>query len=178
MGGSGSGNRFNHGFNGRKDTVEDCRTIDAGRWTREGVIKAGACQTGFRQWTCGGDTFTIHYTAQASDLAEPRLSLWYSWRGEWVAYTAGLTATRPHFGGLRWWFRCPLVRGGRPCGRRVGKLHMPPGSRNFGCRQCHGLTYTSCQESHKHDTALRMLAGGLGLDMASVKGVMRELGSR
>ena len=30
---------------------------------------------------------------------------------EAVDYHVGLTTTRPHFGGLRWWFFCPLTRG-------------------------------------------------------------------
>lgn len=47
-----------------------------------------------------------------------------------------LTATRPRFGGLRWWFVCPLVVKGRSCKRRVGKLYLPPHGRYFGCRHC------------------------------------------
>ncbi len=38
-----------------------------------------------------------------------------------------------------------------PCERRVGKLWLPPGAIYFGCRHCYGLTYRSCQESHKRD---------------------------
>jgi hypothetical protein len=59
-----------------------------------------------------------------------------------------LEVTRPHFGGLRWWGRCPLVRQGRPCRRRVGKLYVPLYDRYFGCRQCYGLTYQSAQEQN------------------------------
>jgi hypothetical protein len=64
-------------------------------------------------------------------------------------YRVGLEATRPRFGGLRWWFLCPLVVRGVPCGRRVGKLYLPPGGRYFGCRHCHDLTYRSAQEHDK-----------------------------
>src|SRR5262249_22549065 len=51
-------------------------------------------------------------------------SLGYSWtwgdsqEAQSAGYAVGLTATRPRFGGLRWWFVCPLVVGGVPCGRR------------------------------------------------------------
>jgi hypothetical protein len=54
---------------------------------------------------------------------------------------------------------------GRPCQRRVGKLYLPPGGRYYGCRHCHALTYTSCQEHDKgvdfllrNPEALRLLA--------------------
>jgi hypothetical protein len=61
-------------------------------------------------------------------------------------YKVSLAVTRPRFGGLRWWFLCPLIVNGRACGRRVGKLYLPPGGRHVGCRRCHRLTYTSCQQ--------------------------------
>ena len=56
-----------------------------------------------------------------------------------------LTTTRPHFGGRRWWFQCPLVVNGVPCRRRCRILYKPYGSRYFGCRHCHRLTYRSRQ---------------------------------
>jgi hypothetical protein len=74
--------------------------------------------------------------------------------GEALDYRVGLVTTRPQFGGLRWWFVCPLVVNGLPCGGRVAKLYLC--GRYFGCRRCHGLTYTSCQEHDKRvDAFLR-----------------------
>jgi hypothetical protein len=69
--------------------------------------------------------------------------------GENVRVPVLLQRTRPTFGGRRWWFTCPLVVNGVPCGRRVGKLYLPPGAQYFGCRHCHDLTYQSAQEAHK-----------------------------
>jgi hypothetical protein len=66
------------------------------------------------------------------DLACPSVRLWYSWvwtsiqQQESADYRVRLTATRPRFGGLRWWFVCLLIVNGRPCNRRVGKFHLPP----------------------------------------------------
>jgi hypothetical protein len=37
----------------------------------------------------------------------------------------------------------------------VGKLYLPPPARYFGCRHCHDLTYTSCQEHDKRVDAFR-----------------------
>jgi hypothetical protein len=43
---------------------------------------------------------------------------------------------------------------GRECGRRVGKLYLPPRARDFGCRRCHNLIYRSSQHAHAFDRLL------------------------
>jgi len=68
-----------------------------------------------------------------------------------VKYRIQLTTTRPNFGGLRWWFLCPLTRNGNQCGRRVAKLYYRNEPNCFACRRCHNLTYRSCQESRLND---------------------------
>ena len=85
----------------------------------------------------------------------PRVRLRYSIMssGEALDYRIDLQTTRPHFGGLRWWFTCPLVTADRPCRRRCEKLYMPPGGKHYGCRECYDLSYTSRRE----DRADRML---------------------
>ncbi len=62
-----------------------------------------------------------------------------------------ITTTPYFYGGVRYWFLCPAVVDGVLCEDRVGKLYLPPGGKLFGCRQCYGLTYESCQQSHKYD---------------------------
>jgi hypothetical protein len=66
-----------------------------------------------------------------------------------------LTATRTSFGALRWWFNCPFLKNGDSCGRRVGKLYLPPGTTYFGCCHCHNLTYKSVREHDKRVDFLR-----------------------
>ena len=61
------------------------------------------------------------------------MRLRYTANGNPVDYRVRLTSTRPNFGGLRWWFVCPLVR------RRVAKLYLPPGQIYFGSREAYGL---------------------------------------
>jgi hypothetical protein len=68
-----------------------------------------------------------------------------------------ITTTPCHYGGGRYWFRCPAVVDGVLCENRVGVLYLPPGGTVFGCRQCHGLTYESCQQSHKYDRVFEHL---------------------
>ena len=55
---------------------------------------------------------------------------------------------------MRHWFLCPAVVDGVLCENRVGMLYLPPGGKIFGCRHCYGLTYESCQQSHKYDRVM------------------------
>ncbi len=47
----------------------------------------------------------------------------------------GLAASRTGFGGIRYWFVCPI------CGKRAGVLFVHPASHTVGCRKCLGLEY-------------------------------------
>ena len=127
------------------NTVDDCLALDANRLMRLGVLKAGVLQTGKLSWRIDGmKECSIGYKACTLD-GVPWLRLHYTLTGtrERVEYRLDLTTTSPGFGGQRWWFNCPGIKPGRPCGRRVGKLYLPPGRQFFGCRHCHQLTYTS-----------------------------------
>jgi len=68
--------------------------------------------------------------------------------------TLPLTKTQCFFGGIRWWFICPK------CEHRVGILYQPYYARDFLCRHCHKLTYTSSQE---RGTSLEPIAKHLRL---------------
>ena len=49
------------------------------------------------------------------------------------------------------------------CGARVKKLYLPPGTRYFGCRRCHDLTYESVQtHGTRVEAYLRALRPVLG----------------
>lgn len=63
-----------------------------------------------------------------------------------------ITSTPCRFGNQRWWFVCP----GDRCGRRAGKLYLPPGENQYLCRHCHELTYEA-RQGHRDgmDTARR-----------------------
>jgi hypothetical protein len=170
---------------GAKTVVEDCRSIDANHWMRQGVLRAGQRATGYAPWPDRrGVSFVVNFDADTLDPAHSVLRLHCIWT--WAATqqqdsarsTVPLTTTRPRFGGLRWWFRCPLGVKGEPCGRRVGKLYLPPRARDFGCRHCHQLTYRSCQESRLHDGFWRSIAAKTGRDPATVKREMKRLATR
>jgi hypothetical protein len=65
---------------------------------------------------------------------------------ELIEYNVELEATPCNFGGIRYWFVCPLLRDGIACKGRVGKLYLPPNETYFGCRSCYNLTYRSQKE--------------------------------
>jgi len=87
---------------------------------------------------------------QAGALDEPAIALsWTSPSGSAERGRFDLVRTRPHFGGVRWWFRCR-------CGLRVGRLYLPPsGGPTFACRTCHALTYRSSQTHNARLAELR-----------------------
>lgn len=69
-----------------------------------------------------------------------------------------LTETPVHFGGTRPWFLCPR------CGRRCGVLY---GQKEFACRSCLNLRYTSQFESPRERMRRRllMIRKLIGVDM-------------
>lgn len=56
-------------------------------------------------------------------------------------YKIPLTTTPCSYGGVRYWFICPLSIDGIYCGRRVGVLYKS--GDYFACRHCYNLTYNS-----------------------------------
>jgi hypothetical protein len=108
-------------------------SLDANRWMREGILEAGRFTRGSWQWAYhGGETASIGYEADLRQPGRETATLIYT-RGrppevERLRYEVELTATVPRFGGLRWWFVCPLVVRGVSCCRRVGKLYLPGGA--------------------------------------------------
>lgn len=169
MGGYGSGR---WGWHSKATTVEECISLDANRWMREGILVDGIRRAGGWQWTYGdGRKNSISY--QVNTDADPLwVRLMYKTGGNEIDYKLGLQTTPCTFGGVRWWFTCPLVVGGRCCGRRVGKVYLPAGQKYFGCRHCYGLSYRSSQESDKRVSALlnnpaALLAIGEGIGDAA-----------
>ena len=143
-------------------------------WKRS--LVAGARTSGSWGWISDGEDephATIGYEAELLDQDNAWLRLHYLRNGEPVDYRVRLVTSTPHYGGLRWWFICPLARndGGPP--RRVAKLYLPPGGKYFGSREGYGLTYTSCQESGKNGRLWRALGAEIGMDEKAMRQLMK-----
>jgi hypothetical protein len=172
MGGSGSGWRGSS-----KTTVEDCLILSAAKLMRDRMLRPGLCSWSSLTWTntvTGEKLSSIGFDVNlGSDSGTARLHYTRTSAGEAMDYHVNLTTTPLPWGGLRWWFTCPLTVNGRHCGRRVGKLYLPPGGRYFGCRRCYDLTYTSCNESHKYDRLYNEIARKMGVSLAEVREAMK-----
>ena len=77
------------------------------------------------------DYLRIHYT-QTDYMTEEKKEF---------DYKIPLETSECHFGGRRYWFRCPWYKNGIYCGRRVGVLYKD--GDYFACRHCYDLTYSS-----------------------------------
>lgn len=143
MGGTWSGHRWH-----KKRTVESCHALDTTGLKRIGVLRPeGEPTAGKLKWMRGEEQQSEVYYSFTPAGATATLGLSYRVlkAEETLAYPVHLVTTPCHLGGARWWFVCPLSRGGVGCGRRVRKLYLV--GRYFGCRRCHRLTYLSTQQS-------------------------------
>lgn len=156
MGGLGSG-RF--GVRDKKDLVEDCLVLRVSDLLRHGLNPKVSCSGTISTLSpVTGETIgSFEFTLTAGN-ADPVFQLRYfvGWEGmsENVCQSFPFSRSRPNFGGVRWWFLCPLVVNGKPCRRRVSKLYLPYARSLFGCRHCHQLTYQSVQT---HDKRLKII---------------------
>lgn len=144
-------------------TVEGCLCLDIFK------LKEWDYLCGFRagtiQWkNASGEVkdsigIAVSVSLQGYGEDEVQLTYWTTDRATGgkkdLDYKIELVSTPCHFGGVRWWFICPLWKNSVYCGRRVGKLYLPPNGIYFGCRHCYDLTYRSCKE---HDSRMSALA--------------------
>ena len=132
----------------RRGTVETGLTLDLARAMKLLRFRPGLHSHGTIAWTnshTGDVTATVGYEAQMSDPQEAWVRLFYSVDGcDGVTRKdcrIELTTTVPHFGGLRWWFICPVL------GRRVRCLHLGPQGDVFASRHALNLGYQSQRET-------------------------------
>lgn len=145
MGGYGSGKR------GTRDTVESCLSIDANFYAKRGFFKPGIWH-GIARWSTGGRETGSCGVLVRIEEGRASVTLQYNKQERIVP----LTYYVPGFGGRRYLFLCPV------CDRRVRTLHFNNVRDGVAvaCRTCHNLTYTSCNESHKHDSIFKLMARG------------------
>lgn len=74
-------------------------------------------------------------------------------------------------GGFRYSFRCSK----QGCTTKNRKLYLPPGKHFFRCRKCYNLTYRSCNESHKDDALLGLIASNLNMTLSEVRSKVNGL---
>src|SRR4051794_18160633 len=78
MGGPGSGNFYHWRRPAKKTVVERCRYLDANRWARDGILRAGMRQLGTWRWTdrrTGAEVAAVGYDVDTTDPDDPRVWL-------------------------------------------------------------------------------------------------------
>ncbi len=129
----------------KKDTVEDCLIVGVFWLKRNGYLDG--YKHGGITWTSGsGSQSTIGITVSTCidyKFLRFNYTLTQNEKKENYNYVVRIVTSRCNFKGRRFWFLCPLLKGDRPCERRVAKLYLPPGGKYFGCRQCYDLSYNT-----------------------------------
>jgi len=129
----------------RKATVEESCELTIFQLKKWGVLKADYTST-VVTWAMRNTGRETHVALEVNMTGEPYARFTYpviDREGNCTPYDseASLITTPCNFGGVRYWFVCPV------CGRRVGGLYLAPGDRYFMCRHCNNLSYHSRNES-------------------------------
>jgi hypothetical protein len=142
MGGTGSGTWTRWPT---KPLVESALTLDLNQLIRDGALHPGRIVSGTLTWTRSGQQIaSIGYEVDLTKSTSGSMRLHYNANDIPVDYRVPLATTRPHFGGVRWWFICPLT------GCRAYKLQLPSGSDKFASRQAFSLAYGTQNEAPRH----------------------------
>lgn len=154
-------------------TVEECRSLSIGDLVTSGLFRYESPQT--RSFSSRGLDVAVTCLAPAVHAIEwiwngrvhekapsvgNRIRLSYKIGGRTIDEEIGILSVpsplrNRHPGSKRFYFKCPGLNGS--CGRRVGKLYLPPGEDRFACRVCHNLTYRSCKEHSKREDEFRRM---------------------
>ena len=138
----------------KKDTVEDCSSVSISFLKKQGYLSEPCSMSGSIFWknSFGEETSSIGIFVSTLDN-DNYVRFQYTSTDRNTEektkhdYKVQLTTTPCNYGGVRYWFICPLSRNGVYCRRRVAKLYKAPGAVYFGCRHCYNLSYESRNES-------------------------------
>src|SRR3989344_5385325 len=120
----------------KKTRVERCRALSVTALRNAGVFKAGWI-SGSMEWKNRFGEVAASVGFQFSQHPAPHVRISYTLGNgdakKDIDYAIDMQTTPCNFGGLRYWFTCPLVKNNQPCQRRAGVIYLPPGGRYFGC---------------------------------------------
>jgi len=127
-------------YSNRKSTVEESRRISVQYLKQRGLLSGWHSTT--LSWTSSRTKKSTVVGLDVDVTDDPHISLYYSITDREgnktdYDYEVSLTTTPCYFGGVRYWFLCPL------CYSRVGALYLPRGHVRFRCRHCNDLSYHS-----------------------------------
>ena len=131
-----------------KPLVEDCLRLDLAWLMRLGPLREGRAGDGAVEWSIYGQivaSASFRFDLRCVETARIIICLNHAVEAGArmpVQQVVLLAATRQHFGGHRWWMRCPIA------GKRARVLYLPPGGDRFAGRSALGLGYRVERISH------------------------------
>ena len=131
----------------RKATVEESFDLTVQQLKRYGMLESGYTAMPIEWVTNHTGKRTRILIAVDISTDDPFVILMYTLTdrdGNKTDYKreVSLLKTPCNFGGIRYWFACPV------CFKRVGNLYRPPDNIYFCCRGCQNLSYNSRNEPH------------------------------
>lgn len=136
-----------------KATAEQSNALSIFWLKKYGYLsKGGNWKWGGIKWTYGLSESNISF--QIDTLEENYIRLIYTHTNHWadekseMNYKVKLTTSPCNYGGVRYWFVCPLSKNGQYCGRRVGVIYSI--GQWFGCRHCGEIAYNSQMSGGKY----------------------------
>jgi hypothetical protein len=131
-------------------TVEDCQLcLCVASFHRAGTFACPPGTISTLKWTSPSDEWLGRLECRLDHSGPTGLAIYIRRQCARISVPVDeqlvpITTVQPHLGGKRFWFLCG-------CGRRAGRLYLPPGQGIFRCRHCYNLTYRSARE---HDQRL------------------------
>ena len=118
-------------------------------WLKKHGYLDGGWRYGGIKWTYGmsGNESSIGFNVNIGGDEGDYIKLQYTHTDRWsdkkesLDYKIRLTTTPCNYGGVRYWFICPLSKNGQYCGRRVGVIYSI--GKWFGCRHCGDICYAA-----------------------------------
>lgn len=119
----------------------------------------GGRNSGTITWTHGWSenkssiSYSVSTNMRDTTGDEDHIKLNYTHTNHWTGeksemdFKIPLTTTPCNYGGVRYWFICPLSKNGQYCGRRVGVIYSI--GKLFGCRYCGEIAYYAQFEGGK-----------------------------
>jgi hypothetical protein len=144
VGGFGSGRPAFH------LTCESALRLDLADPSTRTAINRYANGAGSWRWLRNGEQIAEIGYVWSRRAAE--LTLRYTCNGTPVLQTIRMTASRPQFGGQRFWFECPFT------GNCVRVLYLPAGAKLWGSREAYRLRYQSQRDRGWERAAIGLLA--------------------
>ena len=145
-----------------RKTVEECMSISI-KWLSQHDYFCGY-KSGGIEWKNDlskvTDSIGIQVSIDERNIDKNYLRIYYTQTDYFTKekkeydYKIPVITTSCNYGGVRYWFCCPLTVNGKFCGKRVGIIYLPPLGKYFGCRTCHNLTYKSSKEHDKRVDAI------------------------